>query len=104
VSYASYPIVGSTPSSSLDVGMSPGRKQRPILEDEVPPWVSASKKLHAALQNEEVVSWIWEFSYIYSTSGFGLEDVRTTEHDVRRAQQRLPEICVPVSYLHYPLS
>ena len=78
--------------------MSSAKKQRPLLDPEAAPWISTSKKQHAALQHEEVPSWLKDFSYLYSTSKLGVEDVRTGVEDARVTQKWTPEVCIPVHH------
>lgn len=84
--------------------MSTAKKPRPVLEPEAAPWISTSKKLYAALQNKEVlpdeavVSWIWEFSYLFPLSKLGLDDVHAGVEDAHHPQKWRSEVFIPVHH------
>jgi hypothetical protein len=78
--------------------MSSAKKPRPLLDPEVAPWIPTSKKRYAALQHEEVASWLWEFSYLYSAGRLGVEDVRPGVEDAHVTQEWTPEVCMPVHH------
>jgi hypothetical protein len=84
--------------------MSTAKKPRPVLEPEAAPWISTSKKHYAALQNKEVlqnegvVSWIWEYSYLFPLSKVGLDNVQARVEDAHHPQKWRPEVFIPVHH------
>lgn len=56
--------------------------------------VFAAKGLYSAQHDEEIVSWIWDFSYIYSADALSLDDNRLREEDVYFQNKWLPDVCL----------
>ncbi|KAL2006563.1 hypothetical protein VTN00DRAFT_9231 [Thermoascus crustaceus] len=73
-------------------------KLAPISEHEATPsdHAFAAKGPYSTQQTEEVVSWIWDFSYIYSADTLGLDDSRPREGDVYLHKKRVPDILNPL--------
>jgi hypothetical protein len=51
----------------------------------------------SVFQQEALLSWIWEFSYIYKTDGFILEDLQPTEDEIYREKRPSPKVRAPTS-------
>lgn len=56
----------------------------------------AAKGLYSAQNTEEIVSWIRDFSYIYSADALGLDDSRSREEDVYLHKKRLPDVSLSI--------